>query len=88
MFQPLSGPGFRVNKRTVTVEQLRAEILQRVAGLPGAGKIAVPPIVPADRGRHVANWTVEDWTGVPQAQRPAVEAAVATLKREIEVEEI
>lgn len=84
MFQPLSGPGFKVNKRGIPLEQLRAEIAARIAALPPpANKAAVPVIVPSDRGRTTANWHVEAWVGIPAT----VQAAILAVMREFEIEE-
>jgi hypothetical protein len=80
-FQPLTGPGYRVNKKAATVEQLRAEIQRRLSDL--NINATVPPIVPADRGRNSANWQVDSWVGVPSA----VQEIIVVVMREIEIEE-
>jgi hypothetical protein len=82
MFQPLTGPGFTVNKPAVTLEQLRAEIERRIAGIPSARSFKLPAIIPADRGRGTANWTVENWLGVPAE----VQAVIIAVMKEFEVE--
>jgi hypothetical protein len=83
-FQPLSGPGFKVNKPAATVQQIRDELQRRIAELPGGSSIAVPPIVPADRGRWSANWRVEDWSGVPADRKAAVQEEVVAVMRAFE----
>ena len=86
-FQPLSGPGWKVNKQAGTVEQVRAEIQRRIGALANGNQVTAPPIVPADRGRYSANWKVEDWSGVPGAHRDVVQAEVVTVMRAWEVDE-
>jgi hypothetical protein len=77
MFQPLTGPGYKVNKKAATVEEIRAEIQRRLTANPGTAKVAVPAIIPADRGRHTANWTAESWAGVPMAAQEVIAAVMA-----------
>lgn len=87
-FQPLTGPGFKVTKQAGTVEQVRAEIQRRIGELAGAAnQVPVPFIVPADRGLHVANWRVEDWSMVPTAHRTAIEQAVVAVMGQLDVQE-
>jgi hypothetical protein len=85
IFQPMSGPGFKVHKKSGTVQQVRDEIQRRLSQLAGP-KLDAPPIVPADRGRWSANWRVEDWSGVT-AHRSVVEPIVVGVMREMDVEE-
>jgi len=82
-FQPLSGPGWRVHKRGVSLEQLRAEIATRLAALPNGSKLAVPTIIPADRGRNTANWQIPSWDGL----REDVREAIRGVMMEMDVEE-
>jgi hypothetical protein len=83
IFQPLSGPGWRIHKRGATVEQIRTEIRRRLEALPGGAKIALPAIIPADRGYNTANWQVESWTGL----RDNVRDVILAVMTEFEVEE-
>jgi hypothetical protein len=80
----MSGPGFTVHKKFATVEQLRAEIERRIASLPSARSLNLPAIIPADRGRTTANWTLEDWLGVPADAR----AAIIEVIREFDVQSL
>ncbi len=80
-FQPLSGPGFKVHKKSATVELVRAEIQRRL--VEGNIKATIPTIVPADRGRNSANWQVESWLGVSAA----AQEAIVSVMREFDVEE-
>jgi hypothetical protein len=86
-FQALTGPGFKVNKPSATVQQIRDELQRRTSELPGGSNIVVPPIVPADRGRWSANWRIEDWSSVPADRKAAVQEVVVAVMRAFEVEE-
>jgi hypothetical protein len=77
-YQPLTGPGFKVSKRPGTIEEIRAEIQRRV-GRP----LKLPAIIPADRAHSMANWTLENWLGVPAD----VQEAIVAVMREMDVQE-